>query len=217
MAAHNFNFEGGEILTGMGATWFVSYAYFEKIDKKHRNWAKVSTSSSRYARYIKSRQYHIAWLKEVLAMNPVNLNKNTIGLDADQTKAMAKELLSVMEQRNNQSTGISAFNKKMETAVESFAKSTEEIADNLGNKLDSIDEDDIERFFAKIGKGIAAFFTVILPRFIKKTVMFCTAVWNKINKVIETDGWGFFAPFLFIMIGLIVLVLIATGIRSLFS
>ena len=210
MAAHNFNFEGGEILTGMGATWFVSYAYFEKIDKKHRNWSKVSTYSSRYTRYIKSRQYHMAWLKEVLEMNPANLNKNTIGLDADQTKAMAKELLSVMEQRNNQSTGMSAFNKKMETAVESFAKSTEEIANNLGNKLDSIDEDDIERFFVKIGKGIVAFFTVILPGFIKKTV-------ESANKIIESDGWSFFAPFVFLLIGLIVFVLIATGIRGLFS
>ena len=30
MSAHNFPFEGGEILTGMGASWFVSYAYYEK-------------------------------------------------------------------------------------------------------------------------------------------------------------------------------------------
>ena len=32
MGAHNFSFEGGEILTGMGASWFVSYAYYEKVD-----------------------------------------------------------------------------------------------------------------------------------------------------------------------------------------
>lgn len=30
MGAHNFSFEGGEILTGMGASWFVSYAYYKK-------------------------------------------------------------------------------------------------------------------------------------------------------------------------------------------
>ncbi len=33
MASHNFSFEGGEILTGMGASWFVSYAYYQHIDK----------------------------------------------------------------------------------------------------------------------------------------------------------------------------------------
>ena len=38
MAAHNFSFEGGEILTGMGASWFVSYAYYEKVDTSNPDW-----------------------------------------------------------------------------------------------------------------------------------------------------------------------------------
>lgn len=37
MASHNFAFEGGEILTGIGASWFVSYAYYETVDPSHRN------------------------------------------------------------------------------------------------------------------------------------------------------------------------------------
>lgn len=94
MASHNFAFEGGEILTGMGASWFVSYAYYEKVDPTHKNWAKVSTTQSRLSRYNKGRKYHKAWLNEVLVMNPANLNKNTIGLDAVQTKAMAKAVLA---------------------------------------------------------------------------------------------------------------------------
>lgn len=94
MASHNFAFEGGEILTGMGASWFVSYAYYEKVDPTHKNWAKVSTTQSRLSRYNKGRKYHKAWLNEVLVMNPSNLNKNTIGLDAAQTKAMAKAVLA---------------------------------------------------------------------------------------------------------------------------
>lgn len=93
MPAHNFTFEGGEILTGMGASWFVSYAYYEKVDQTHRNWAKVATTQPRISKYNKGRQYHKAWLMEVLTMNPKNLNKNTIGLDAAQTKAMAKAVL----------------------------------------------------------------------------------------------------------------------------
>lgn len=93
MASHNFNFEGGEILTGMGASWFVSYAYFEKIDRTHRNWERVSTSRSRLSKYNKGRAYHKAWLKEVLEMNPANLDKNTIGLGSKETKKMAREIL----------------------------------------------------------------------------------------------------------------------------
>lgn len=93
MASHNFAFEGGEILTGMGASWFVSYAYYKMVDPSHRNWAKVSTTQSRISKYNKGKQYHKSWLKEVQDMNPANLNKNTIGLDAAQTKAMARTVL----------------------------------------------------------------------------------------------------------------------------
>ena len=97
MAAHNFTFEGGEILTGMGASWFVSYAYYEKIDRTHLNWAKVATTQPRISKYNKGKKFHKSWLKEVISMNPANLNKNTIGLDASQTKSMAKELLNLMD------------------------------------------------------------------------------------------------------------------------
>lgn len=93
MDAHNFSFAGGEILRGMGASWFVSYTYYEKIDITHRNWDRVSTTQSRISKYNKGKLYHKDWLKEVIAMNPVNLNKNSIGLSAEQTKSMTKELL----------------------------------------------------------------------------------------------------------------------------
>lgn len=93
MASHNFAFDGGEILTGMGASWFVSYAYYEKIDKTHRNWARVTTTQPRISKYNKGRPFHKDWLTEVLTMNPANLNKNTIGLDPYVTKSMAKEIL----------------------------------------------------------------------------------------------------------------------------
>jgi hypothetical protein len=75
----------------MGASWFVSYIYYEKMDRTHRNWDRVSTTQSRISKYNKGKIYHKDWLKEVIAMNPANLNKNTIGLSAEQTKSMAKE------------------------------------------------------------------------------------------------------------------------------
>lgn len=97
MAAHDFNFEGGEILAKMGATWFVSYAYYNRIDKNHTNWARVSTTQPRQSKYNKGTDFHKSWLKEVISMNPANLCKNTIGLDAEQTKAMARELLTTFD------------------------------------------------------------------------------------------------------------------------
>lgn len=96
MTTHNFSFEGGDILTGMGATWFVSYAYYEKINRAHRNWERVSTSQSRLSRYNKGKPFHKMWLQKVINMNPANLNKNTIGLKADEIKFMAKELLDTI-------------------------------------------------------------------------------------------------------------------------
>ena len=53
MANHNFSFAGGDILSKMGATWFVSYAYYDRVDKNHRNWDRVSTAASRTSRYMR--------------------------------------------------------------------------------------------------------------------------------------------------------------------
>jgi hypothetical protein len=44
--------------------------------------------------YAKTKQYHRFWLQQVLDMNPNQLNKNTLGLEAHEIKAMAKEILS---------------------------------------------------------------------------------------------------------------------------
>lgn len=93
MASHIFSFEGGEILTGMGASWFVSYAYYQHIDKAHTNWDRVATTQPRISKYNKGRAFHKAWLQEIVNMNPLNLSKNTIGLSANEIKKMAKELL----------------------------------------------------------------------------------------------------------------------------
>ena len=93
MADHGFSFSGGKILSQIGATWFVSYSYYENIDKSHLNWKKISTVTTRISKYHSGKEYHKVWLNEVLRMNPINLNKNTIGLDAQQVKMMAQEIL----------------------------------------------------------------------------------------------------------------------------
>ena len=96
MITHNFSFDGGDILSKMAASWFVSYAYHKYIDNSHMNWSKVSTAGSRISKFNACKIYHKYWLYQVIIMNPNNLNKNTIGLSASQTKTMAKELLNLL-------------------------------------------------------------------------------------------------------------------------
>ena len=94
MSSHPFSFEGGELLATMGASWFVSYSYYDRIDKAHMNWSRTSTAETRISNYKRTKQYHQLWLNEVLSMNPNNLNKNRIGLKADEIKNMALSLLN---------------------------------------------------------------------------------------------------------------------------
>lgn len=93
MTTHSFNFEGGEELSKIAATWFVSYAYWDYIDKSHTNWTEVKTYPSRISTYNKTKQYHIFWLKQVLDMNPNQLIRNEIELWPETTKEMAREIL----------------------------------------------------------------------------------------------------------------------------
>ena len=90
---HNFNFWGGEKLTAMGATWFVSYAYYENIDNEHTNWKKVKTYSTRRNTYYGSREYHKFWLEQIADMNDLRLKTNKIGINPTETKRMAKAVL----------------------------------------------------------------------------------------------------------------------------
>lgn len=95
MVHHGFAFEGGDRLSAMGATWFVSYAYYDRIDPMHRNWENVSTTKNRIGQYNSTFRYHEQWFREVLKMNPTNLNRNSIGIDARETQSMARKLLEM--------------------------------------------------------------------------------------------------------------------------
>ncbi|MHC6201924.1 hypothetical protein ACYULU_01865 [Breznakiellaceae bacterium SP9] len=99
MEDHSFNFAGGYELSKMGATWFVSYLYYTKINNTHANWQNVETSGTRAAMFRRTTQYHEFWLTQIVDMNDRRLNTNTIGLNAVQTKQMARELLTHVTQR----------------------------------------------------------------------------------------------------------------------
>jgi hypothetical protein len=93
MAEHDFNFDGGNYLTKMGATWFVSYSFNRYVDKSHTNWKKVSTCNMRTRVFDETGNFHKFWLEQILIMNNRRLNTNTINLRGEKTKEMAKVLL----------------------------------------------------------------------------------------------------------------------------
>ncbi|MDR2021536.1 MAG: hypothetical protein LBQ14_12305 [Treponema sp.] len=93
MGSHPFNFEGGTELSTMGATWFVSYAFYTHIDKSHTCWQNVATFPDRIEVFNLTDNYHKFWLGKIAGMNDKKLNTNKIGLKAVQVKKMAKNLL----------------------------------------------------------------------------------------------------------------------------
>jgi hypothetical protein len=95
MKGHEFNFDGGEYLSKIGASWFVSYSYYVFVDGNHLNWCNIKTVAYRTRIYDTTKIYHKFWLTQVENMNNNFLNKNQIGVDASITKKMAKELLEI--------------------------------------------------------------------------------------------------------------------------
>lgn len=81
-------------LRSMGATWFVSYAFYNYCDKSHRNWEKAETLQPRFSSYNNGQKYIKIWLNKVLEMNDNNLRKNQIDLEPADIKRMAREVIS---------------------------------------------------------------------------------------------------------------------------
>jgi len=90
---HDFNFDGGEHLTIMGATWFVSYSFYSLRDKTHKNWERVGTHKSRISVFNRTTKYHKFWLQQILNMDDSRLNTNKLELKATEIKLMARVLL----------------------------------------------------------------------------------------------------------------------------
>ncbi len=94
MARHDYAFDGGGYLHTMGAAWFVSYSWYDKIDRTHTDWENVSTFNNRVSVYKHTLSYHTYWLRQIVRMNEDNLNKNAIGLSGRKVIDMANELLN---------------------------------------------------------------------------------------------------------------------------
>ena len=115
---------------------------------------------------------------------------------------------------------------KIESAAESFSKGFDKFAGSLDKGMDKFSntldekitnfdeekfEENLQKFFVKVGKGIATFFTATLPKVVKKVFAFFNI---SMPKIFESDTWGFIAPLLFIIIALVIIVAIASGLRN---
>jgi hypothetical protein len=93
---HAFNFPGGEQLTTIGASFFISYLYSQYVDPAHSGWTSIGTKAARIRTITRSKQHHRAWLEQVSQMNETNLSRNTMGLRGENIKAMAQALLAAV-------------------------------------------------------------------------------------------------------------------------
>lgn len=84
-------------LKRMGASWFVSYSYYKKIDPSHRNWEKNDTNDTiRIPAYNRTVLNHKNFLLEILKKSDDMLSRNTLGLDGKVIKIMAHKILEKM-------------------------------------------------------------------------------------------------------------------------
>lgn len=83
-------------LRSMGVAWFVSYAYYNHVDKSHDNWQRTNTVAMRKSFYASTTEHHVEWLREVFDMRPAGLSRNTIGLSTAEIKDMARRTLAKM-------------------------------------------------------------------------------------------------------------------------
>ena len=82
----------------MGASWFVSYSYFDHIDINHLAWQAVpKTCPTRMDAYRFTTPLHRYWLHKVLGMTDWCLKKNKLGLHPQKVKEMAWALLALPE------------------------------------------------------------------------------------------------------------------------
>ena len=88
-----YKFAGGEHLTRISASWFVSYMYYLKVDKTHSNWKKVTKPMKRASKCDKNSTYHKIWIREIVGMNPNRLGRNKLGLSGTDIISMAKILI----------------------------------------------------------------------------------------------------------------------------
>ncbi|MET0016469.1 hypothetical protein [Oscillibacter sp.] len=94
MSNHDFNFEHGEILGRIGASWYVSYAYNKYYDPSHDNFKRVGSWKSRASNYNSSLELEKYFMEQIVAMSSEKLSTNRIGLSGNEVLQMARVVLA---------------------------------------------------------------------------------------------------------------------------
>ena len=109
------------------------------------------------------------------------------------------------KQINPENSTIS-FEQKINSAYNSLEKSIQKFTTSAENKINNFDEEkfekDLGKFFIKIGKGVVVFAAKTIPM-----------IARKVKKFLESDTWGTLAPFVI----LIVILLITVGIACILN
>lgn len=92
-----FNCNGGQILSRIGASFFVSYLYYLKVDKNHLAWDTFKNKSLKRDRIKLINRYSIYykdWVNYIInVLTPSPLIRNTIGLSDADVVDLAKKLV----------------------------------------------------------------------------------------------------------------------------
>jgi len=93
MEHHNFNFEHGDTLSHIGATWYASYAYYRHCNPAHNNFTRVGTWRTRASTYKGNLELEKYFIEKISEMSPERLAKNTIDLSGEEVLGMARAVL----------------------------------------------------------------------------------------------------------------------------
>ncbi len=93
MGKHDYNFNGGNYLRRIGASYYVCYLYSINKDPKETRWQGVNTKDNRNKIIIKQTRFCKLWLDEICKMKKVGTN--SMGLTVGEVNTYASELLNL--------------------------------------------------------------------------------------------------------------------------
>lgn len=95
-----FKCNGGQKLSYIGASFFISYLYYLKEDSTHKAWGTLKNEKSKKYRINainRNEVYYKDWVTYVVELaSPSPLKRNTIGLSDIEVIDMAKKLVHLV-------------------------------------------------------------------------------------------------------------------------
>ena len=95
-----FKCNGGQILSRIGASFFISYLYYLKLDATHKAWDTFKNKSLKKTRIKLINRYSIYykdWVNYIIdVIVPSPLQRNKIGLTDAEVVDMAKKLVHLV-------------------------------------------------------------------------------------------------------------------------